>query len=64
MRIEVDGGIINPTVFEEELIKNLYELKDKFYNDYKTYKTKDSKIKIKIEYNNIMKELEQLLKKK
>jgi len=62
MRIEVNGGIINSTVFEEELIKNLYELKDKFYNDYKTNKTKNSKIKM--EYNNIMKELEQLLKKK
>jgi hypothetical protein len=62
MRIEVNGGIINSTVFEEELIKRLYELKDKFYNDYKTNKTKDPKIKM--EYNNIMKELEQLLKKK
>lgn len=60
MRIEIDGGVIGPTVFEEELIERLNELKDKFSNDYKKMK----ELNMKFEYNNIMKEFEQLLTKK
>jgi hypothetical protein len=61
MRCYIDSGAINPTKFEEELAVNVLNLKNRLYKEYADIKKRNPNKKY--QYEEIMQELDMLLKK-